>query len=214
MKEDGFVVTWGNKYNGGDSSSVAGQLKSGVKEIYSTYSAFAALKEDGSIVTWGNKYNGGDSSSVAGQLKSGVKEIYSTYSAFAALKEDGSVVTWGAKSYGGDSSSVVGLLKSGVKEIYSNSRAFAAVKEDGSVITWGDKERGGEMARVSLFGTVLSSVTGQLKSGVKMIYPTDNAFAALKEDGSVITWGRVDYGRRLQCSSRSPSGWREGDLFY
>ena len=110
------------------------------------------------------------------------------------MKEYGSVVTWGAKSYGGDSSSVVGLLKSGVKEIYSNSRAFAAVKEDGSVITWGDKERGGEMARVSLFGTVLSSVTGQLKSGVKMIYPTDNAFAALKEDGSVITWGRVDYG--------------------
>ena len=27
VKEDGSVITWGNKKNGGDSSSVAGQLK-------------------------------------------------------------------------------------------------------------------------------------------------------------------------------------------
>ena len=55
---------------GGDSSSVASQLKSDVKEIYSNANgrAFAAERR------WvcdhrGRKDYGGDSSSVAGQLK-------------------------------------------------------------------------------------------------------------------------------------------------
>ena len=39
---------------GGDSSAVAGDLSSGVTQIYSNGSAFAALKADGSVVTWGD----------------------------------------------------------------------------------------------------------------------------------------------------------------
>ena len=61
---------------------------SGVKAIYSTYYAFAALKEDGTVEAWGNVDFGG--SGCAANL-SGVKAIYSTYYAFAALKEDGTV---------------------------------------------------------------------------------------------------------------------------
>ncbi|MDX5999718.1 tandem-95 repeat protein [Shewanella oneidensis] len=185
LKTDGSVVTWGYSDYGGDSSSVAGQLTSGVKVIYSNSSAFAAVKEDGSVVTWGSYYDGGDSSSVAGQLTSGVKVIYSTGSAFAAVKEDGSVVTWG--SYGGNSSSVAGQLTSGVKVIYSTDNvfgAFAAVKEDGSVVTWGGSSYGGDS----------SSVAGQLTSGVKVIYSNSGAFAAVKEDGSVVTWGNSGAG--------------------
>ena len=77
LKADGSVVTWGRGRDsifgyvyGGDSSSVASELSSGVSNIYSTNNAFAALKADGSVVTWGN--NGGDSSSVASELSSGV----------------------------------------------------------------------------------------------------------------------------------------------
>ena len=80
---------------GGDSSSVASQLSSGVTEIFSTEAAFAALKSDGTVVTWGYSNSGGDSSSVASQLNSGVTKISSTDGAFAALKSDGTVVTWG-----------------------------------------------------------------------------------------------------------------------
>ncbi len=68
LREDGSVITWGNSDYGGDSSSVASQLKSGVKKIYSTDLAFAALREDGSLITWGRKAYGGVSSSVAAQL--------------------------------------------------------------------------------------------------------------------------------------------------
>ena len=69
LREDGSVITWGNSDYGGDSSSIAAHLKSGVKKIYSADSAFAAVKEDGSVITWGDEDSGGDSSSVAGQLK-------------------------------------------------------------------------------------------------------------------------------------------------
>ena len=133
LKDDGSVVTWGSGSSGGDSSSVASELSSGVINIFSNERAFAALKDDGSVVTWGRDVYGGDSSSVASELSSGVSSIYSTETAFAALKADGSVVTWGASSDrddfhgGGDSSSVASELSSGVTSITSNRTAFAAL---------------------------------------------------------------------------------------
>ena len=113
---NGFVVTWGNSLNGGDSSS--GDVSSDVSTIYSTDFAFAALKNNGSVVTWGSSNFGGDSSNVMEDLSSDVSTIYSTDYAFAALKNDGSVVTWGYSSWGGNSSSVD--LSSDVSTIYSN----------------------------------------------------------------------------------------------
>ena len=38
------------------------------------------------------------------------------------------------------------------------------------------------------------SVSGDLASGVSEIFSTYGAFAALKEDGSVVTWGDGSYG--------------------
>ncbi|WP_322743372.1 beta strand repeat-containing protein [Sphaerospermopsis aphanizomenoides] len=51
---------------------MASRLSSGVTQIFSTSSAFAALKSDGSIVTWGDSRWGGDSSGVSSRLSSGV----------------------------------------------------------------------------------------------------------------------------------------------
>jgi pimeloyl-ACP methyl ester carboxylesterase len=68
LKSDGSVITWGLPSDGGDSSGVVSQLRSGVKQVFSSDFAFAALKSDGSVVTWGNTSFGGDSSAVANQL--------------------------------------------------------------------------------------------------------------------------------------------------
>ncbi|WP_308410753.1 Calx-beta domain-containing protein, partial [Cylindrospermopsis raciborskii] len=114
LKSDGSVVTWGDSFSGGDSSSVSSSLTSGVTQIFSTFSAFAALKSDGSVVTWGDSFSGGDSKSVSSRLTSGVTQIFSNDYAFAALKSDGSVVTWGYSFSGGDSSGVSSQLTSGV----------------------------------------------------------------------------------------------------
>ena len=74
------MVVWspgGTAIFGGNSSSVASSLSSGVTEIFSTDRAFAAIKSDGRVVTWGQSNYGGDSSSVASSLSSGVTEIFS-----------------------------------------------------------------------------------------------------------------------------------------
>ena len=114
LKDDGSVVTWGASDYGGNSSSVASHLQSGVVDIFSNTFSFAALKDDGSVVSWGNSIRGGDSSSVSNQLQSGVVQIFSTHVAFAALKDDGSVITWGHPDHGADNSSVSDQLQSGV----------------------------------------------------------------------------------------------------
>jgi hypothetical protein len=124
IRGDGSVVTWGERSSGGDSSGVAGQLSSGVTQIFSTLGAFAALKDDGSVVTWGNSSSGSDSSGVAGHLSFGVTQIFPNTYSFAALKADGSVVTWGGSdftkaNFGGDSSEVANKLSSGVTQISS-----------------------------------------------------------------------------------------------
>ena len=186
----GTVITWGNSNYGGNSSSVAADIDSGVTEIFSTKGAFAALKIDGSVVTWGYSSYGGDSSSVASSLSSGVTEIFSTDRAFAALKSDGSVVTWGDEEYGGDSSSsgsgyneaTANSLNSGVIKIFSTFKAFAALKSNGSVVTWGSSSYGGDSSSVSL------------SSGVTEIFSNQYSFAALKSNGSVVTWGSSSYG--------------------
>ncbi|MFN7228449.1 MAG: hypothetical protein ACK5UG_05280, partial [Synechococcaceae cyanobacterium] len=187
LKADGSVVTWGDPLLGGDSSAVAGQLSSGVSQIFSNSGAFAALKTDGSVVSWGDHNRGGDSSSdytsviggVTGQLSSGVTQIFSNPYAFAALKADSSVVIWGHPSFGGSSSVVDSQLSSGVAQIFSSGQSFAALKDDGSVVTWGDRINGGNS----------SAVASRLSSGVTRIFSSEYAFAALKEDGSVVTWG-------------------------
>jgi hypothetical protein len=101
------IVTWGNKYYGGDPTfnneyvtAASGDLTSGVTNIVSNQYAFAVLKQDGSVVTFGATNDGGsttttnsDTNPATGDLSSGVTSIVSNPRAFAALKSDGSVVT-------------------------------------------------------------------------------------------------------------------------
>ncbi|MDA7502737.1 pentapeptide repeat-containing protein, partial [bacterium] len=150
--------------------------------------------KDGKVVSWGQ---GGDFSSVASELDRGVKTVAATRNAFAALKNNGSVVTWGNDSNGGDSSQVISKLLGGVDAIYANNEAFAALKEDGSVVTWGNAECGGNSSVYRATGPSWDihsvheeiSVASKLSSGVVQIFANHCAFAALKEDGSVVTWG-------------------------
>ena len=54
---------------------------------------------------------------------------------------------------------------------------------DSSVVTWGDEFFGGDS----------SAVRDQLK-GVQQIHASQRAFAAILEDGHVVTWGHPRYG--------------------
>ena len=211
LKDDGSVVTWGGmaigENFGEDSSAVSYSLRSGVQNIVSTHGAFAALKDDGSVVTWGLNRDGGNSSEVADQLTSGVTDIFSTNYSFAALKEDGSVVTWGWDKYGGkldyylgpwssnlndisNTSGDISALQNGVNRIYTiGDSIFAALKEDGSVVVWGYGYAGVWLSHEDPDVIRFVEVSDQLNNNVVHIFSTGNAAAALKNDGSVVTWG-------------------------
>ncbi len=211
--EDGSVVTWGNTASGGDSKLVADELDGDVDvvQVFSTSLAFAALREDGSVVTWGESYSGGDSKvhyydktteDVSDKLNGTIHvvQLFSTQSAFAALREDGSVVTWGdgdnMQEFGGGDSGAVGKKLDGtvdVVQVFSTSGAFAALREDGSVVTWGNNflGGGGDSKVYDYYGKVIDDVLNELDGTVDVVqvFSTNGAFAALREDGSVVTWG-------------------------
>ncbi|OLQ05527.1 hypothetical protein AK812_SmicGene11280 [Symbiodinium microadriaticum] len=129
-------------------------------------------------------------------------ELFASCRAFALLQGDGSVLTWGAPEFGGDSSAVRSQLKT-VEQIASSLGAFCAVRGDGSVdededededeVTWGHTACGGDSSGVAASLRDVRQVKGSL-----------GALAALRTDGSVVSWGnkvleRVGYMLTSQC---------------
>ena len=181
LKMDGSVVAWGASNTGGSlyftnltnysTTSVVGNLGSGVVAICSNELAFAALKTDGSVVMWGSGWALPTSVSSA---NSGVVAVYATQYAFAALKSNGSVVAWGSSGYGtygeqgGSAPDTVTAANSGVVAVYSTNNTFAALKNDGSMVVWGGS-----------YYTPPNTVT-DTSSGVVAVYSNKKAFAVLK----------------------------------
>ncbi len=97
---------------------------------------------------------------------------------------------------GGNSSSVAAQLNGtiDVTQIYSTYGAFAALRSDGSVVTWGNSNYGGDSSAVAsqLDGTI--DITQIYSTYGDTIFNTSAAFAALRNDGSVVTWGGSNSG--------------------
>ena len=232
LRNDGTVETWGSLAQGADTSVLSSPLTN-VKTISSNAYAVAAVKNDGTVVTWGKIENGGDAYNERGGGSyspilqtsdlTNVKKVYGADGgAFAALKNDGTVVTWGSYLYGGDifgttvasnpylheltpymspipSQTIVTLSPSdatNVKEIYSTDWAFAALKNDGTVVTWGLWDEGGNSIIPQSFSGYGIRQASDL-TNINKIYPSESSFAALKNDGTVITWGPADSGGDL-----------------
>ena len=101
---------------------------------------------------------------------------------------------------GRDSSAVADELSGEIDviKIISGADDFAALREDGSVVTWG-YEGGQELWPGYVQpagGGDSSSVASELSGEIDVIDIVGNyrSYSALREDGSVITWGHADYG--------------------
>jgi len=78
---------------------------------------------------------------------------------------------------------------------FPNESAFAAVTSNGSVVTWGSIESGGNASvRNGWYPNPTEEDVSYKLKNIIAVYSNSNAFVALKEDGSVVSWGSVYSG--------------------
>lgn len=183
ITKTGRVVTFGRNIQGGDSSSVASYLTSGVTKVVATAMAFAALRSDGIVVSWGQVLdNNGIPANITSTTDANItppsavsltncKDIAASLHTFAALKNDGTVVQWGScKKWASPASALVGVTK--IKETYGYpSYSYIALRNDGHAVMWG----AGIGTTVSLTST----------SPVVDIYATDYGSVIIRADKTV-----------------------------
>jgi len=217
LTDKGSVKTFGDASYIEHSLSVKHLLDSGVSSISSNLYAFAALKEDGSVISWGDPEEAGSQGPHASRLTSDVERIYSTRYNFAALKSDRSVVIWGRDFKGNYSQELEDILAGDNLYVIPTSYGFASIMADGSINRLGNLPRtltqklSADVVDVSAsdFGFAILQSDGsvisdsltmstatriELQAGVEKIFSNGNALAALKKDGSLVTWGRAEYG--------------------
>lgn len=183
LTKDGYLVSWGFANYGGGVYQHIGQDFTQV--VTNTY-AFAALKSDGSVIAWGLSENGGSTSGVTSQLQN-VKKLVALGGGFAALTHDGNVITWPEIE---TSQSVLDRVQS-ITDITANYNGLLALREDGGLVVMGF------ITSKFMFidGNIVSTEDWvHTIENAKAIYSTSQAYAVLREDNTVISFGHDDHG--------------------
>ncbi|WCE32291.1 hypothetical protein [Vibrio sp. SCSIO 43137] len=163
---------------------------------------FFALRSDGSGVVWGDERRGGDTSLNGQEILSNIKSVHMASLAIAITKSDDSVTVFGRQTHGGDASNVRDQLNN-IKSVTSNSFSMAVINDKGGVIAWGDPTEQG--THRGLGGEIPADKAELLKSGVVDIAAVrQGGYAALKDDGSVVTWGDSRFSQTLEEDKSLP----------
>ena len=193
LKKDGSVVTWGLGL-AGDSTSVRGQLHD-VRAIQSDENHFAALRADGVVVYWGD-YANKVGFEVLDLLRD-VLWIQGSLDGFAAVKAKGKLVFFGVadpdfgdifprgEKPGDTLSSVHETGLPDVCHLQFCRTCWAAASQDGKLATFGPVNS----TLSSLVACPAPHTIGDVV-GIQSYARYDlAAFAAIRRDGSVVTWG-------------------------
>ncbi len=218
LRFDGSVIIWGDStyntiYINNDATNsisiadgigtISGYTISGIASTSNTFAAWGtdnAQTQNPVILTWGDvTYGTGDDIFPADPTNT-INQIYACNNAFAALDNNDQIITWGNivndYIYINDNSTTTNniSINSGIalisgytiSGIANTSDAFAAWGTDNTsavvILTWGDVE----------YGTGSNVFPADPTSTINQIYACNNAFAALRFDGSVITWGNFE----------------------
>ncbi|MBI4947712.1 MAG: T9SS type A sorting domain-containing protein [Bacteroidetes bacterium] len=188
-----------------------------------------ALKNDGTVWAWGDNANGklGDGTTT-GRLTpvqvsglTGVVQVAASWYLSIALKSDGTVWTWGYNGEGqlGDGTTtttgcwckstpvqVVGPggsgFLTGITAVSAGPLFFVALKNDGTVWTWGwnaDGQLGigtAGAAAYSMYPVQVKGLGGSgFLTGITAIDAGSNFAVAIKNDGTVWSWGNNSLGQ-------------------
>lgn len=173
----------------------------GIADVYDNtpLEANAPLDVDSDSITNDNDLdddNDGYEDLVDGNDPHDVTKFYDQGSHNVALRQNGSVVTWARSSHLyqlplEQAKSLAQQLNGDIAVIdvvVNNAGAQAALRSDGSVITWGGQSpySGGNSNYVA------DQIDGSIP--VVEVIPVDHGFVAVREDHSLIGWGKMAIG--------------------
>ncbi len=175
LTEDGEVKIWGNE-NNFDYRAKNDHQGNLAKLAVATDTIFG-LTRDGEIVYLGRQKGYLATSAPEGN---NFIDIVGSAKSFAGITSDGQVHTWGNKTHRGEGVVPEELIGRPVK-ISAGRYHYSLLMEDGSVQAFGDN---------SLKQT---ATPGSVSSGVRDVFSGYYQNYAIKEDGSVVTWGHKGY---------------------
>jgi alpha-tubulin suppressor-like RCC1 family protein len=220
LKDDGTVWAWGLNSHGqlGDGTvaerhtpvQVGTPPLHNVAAIAGGENWSLALKSDGTLWAWGENAIGqlGDGTTIERLTPvqvgmpplSHVTAIAAGQGHNLALKDDGTVWAWGLNLVGqlGDGTTIERLTPvqvgvpplSGVTAVAGGNNHSLALKSDGTVWTWGWNINGQLGDGTTTDRNTPAVVPIQSVSGVKALAAGQNYSVALKDDGTVWTWGQ------------------------
>lgn len=215
IKNDGTLWCWGDNSNGELADNTTTKRSSPVQtvsfgnnwlQVSMGYRHVGAIKQDGTLWMWGYNAYGqlGDNTlvhrsspvqTVAGG--SNWKQVSCTDRNTAAIKTDGTLWAWGANAYGqlGDntivdkSSPVQTITYSGNwKQVSFGYAHVGASKTDGTLWFWG-KNSNGQLGDNSITSRSSPVQTVAYGTNWKIVDCGNTHTAAIKNDGSLWTWG-------------------------
>ncbi|PMJ96396.1 hypothetical protein [Vibrio sp. 10N.261.55.A7] len=207
LRNDGSIVAWRtdmDRYDLEDHTPVVVEMnKLGPKaiEMFAAQSLGAAIREDGSVMTWNSRNPNGEVTIPEG-LDGSIPAvaIVATENAFAAIRNNGSVVTFGGGEEADSSKYQQDLdgSKHKVVSVHATNESFAALLDNGSVVTWGNIDAADQdKLALQVPGHGPGSREQDRHLMIDAIYSNQGAFAAIKGNGEVITWGDVGSGADL-----------------
>ncbi|OCT12115.1 hypothetical protein A8709_30140 [Paenibacillus pectinilyticus] len=216
LKKDGTVWTWGNNLRGKLGSGLNNRNQAtaisgltGITAIAVGQSHTLALKSDGTVWSWGENSFGqlGDGTTVDRTAPvqvaglSHVTAISAGYFHSLAIKDDGTAWSWGDNTYGqlGDATNTpeyqpiqvkgnIGKIQTIASGAYHN----LAIAQDGTVWAWGDNYYGelGYGEDQNRLNTPI--MVSMYNWHITQIAAGFDFSLALRDDGSVLSWGLID----------------------
>jgi alpha-tubulin suppressor-like RCC1 family protein len=161
--------------------------------------AFCAILNDNRLVTWGDPDIGGKIATLANTIEN-IKDVSACEFGFSAVRTDGTVFTWGGVKQESNGQAVE---LSNVNKIFANSNSFVALKNDGTAVPYSDigRQTGGVG---EIFSDTPDQGTPVDLTNIVDIAATKRAFAAKKNNGSVVAWGNAYNGGDTSYNTFGP----------
>lgn len=213
LARDGTVWAWGsNQFRElGGTAPAASEIPrqvSGIQDLVDIQSGGAhtlGLKADGTVWVWGSPVGpaGEPSGPVLASGLSRVVAVAAGGDSSLALSEDIDVVGWGSSNYGQVGEVAVARNRTpvavsglgGAQAVAAGSEHSLALRKDaGSLWAWGSNAHG-QLGVVTTHSGVSTPLMVSAATVVVAIAAGANHNVALREDGSVLTWGNSVSGQ-------------------